>query len=409
MSLRSAVGKLAACECVLAAASLLIPTWSWAQFLDSFEQPLEGWFHVVGDGTPTMELEPHEGYLRYKVDASTDKHGVWWTFIKRDITDHLDLQKLADPAYELRVEARVRGSHAPRRVNFMVNTQRTTNFHEHLREYELADTTDWHTISMTTKNFDVVPGDRVYVQFCVTDWGPGKYTVDIDYYRADVVRKDRAGPDKGEPLVYHPPVPEVSTFSHHVPVTHDAVVSTTFPRVNFNDWSVPEEGGVARVLTVSAAEWIILRWDFGAFRGAKVKGAGILELTTHSLASGGRYAEGLGKDLGEEFGKIRVIEILGGDPSWDQETVTYESLLGNASYEDVFNTQMIIDLELAPTPGGKAHFTLPRPVMQRLLDGTTKGLLIRPLGALAGSVYASEQPGDLGPRIHFSIDRSNVD
>lgn len=382
------------------------PALASAQFFDSFDGPgVEGWFHAVGDGTPTMELEPHDGYLRYKVDASTDKHGVWWTFIKRDVTAHLDLKKLADPAYELRVEARVRGSHAPRRVNFMVNTQRTTNFHEHLREYELSNTTDWHTISMTTQNFDVLPGDTVYVQFCVTDWGPGEYAVDIDYYRADVVRKDRAGPDKGEPLIYHPPVPDLDTFSHHLPVSHDSVISTQYPNVNFNDWHVKEQSGAsARVLTVSAAEWIVLRWDFEGLRRRKVNGAGVLELTTHSLAIGGRYADGFGKDLGEEFGKARVIEILAGDPVWDQETVTYESLVGQANYEDVFNTQMIIDLELASEPGKKAYFTLPRPVVQRLIDGTTKGLLIRPLGALSGSVFASEQAGDLGPRLHFTID-----
>lgn len=380
------------------------PVLSKAQFLDGFDSSgLTGWFTGTGDGTPVITLEQRDGVLRYRVDASSDQHGVWWTFIKRDITKDIDVRKLADPRYELRVEARVRGSHAPRRVNFMINTQRTTNFHEHLREYELSDTSDWHTISMTTRDFDVVPGDSVYVQFCVTDWGPGEYFVDIDYYRADVVRKDRAGPDVGEPLIYHPPVPELSTFAHHVPVQHDTVVSTQFPAVNFNDWHVKEQGARTRVLTVGAAEWIVLRWDLDSFRDAKAAGAGLLELTTHTLASGGDYAAGLGKDLGEEFGKVRVIEILAGNPNWEQESVTYHTLTGGATYEKIFNTQMIIDLELANTRGGKAYFTLPRPVMQRMLSGTTKGLLIRPLGALTGSVYASEEGTDLGPRLHFNL------
>jgi hypothetical protein len=39
--------------------------------------------------------------------------------------------------------------------------------------------------------------------------------------------------------------------------------------------------------------------------------------------------------------------------------------------------------------------------MQRLFDGTTKGILIRPLGALSGSVYASESKADNGPKLHF--------
>lgn len=374
--------------------------------MDPFDGPkIEGWFHVTGDGTPTMSLEQKEGFIRYEVDATTDKHGVWWTFIKRDITAHLDLEKLKDPAYELRVEARVRASHAPRRVNFMINTQRTTDYHEHLREYELANTADWHTISMTTKDFDVVPGDTVFVQFCVTDWGPGEYYVDVDYYRADVVRRDQAGPDKGEPLVYHPPIPERSTFAHHIDVTHDSVVSSEFADVNFNDWHVQEHDGAARTLTLGAKEWIILRWDLDPYRGRKASGAGLLELTTQSLGIGGDYIRGMGKDLGEEFPRVRVIEILGGDSAWDQASVTYDSLMQGAKYEDVFNTQMIIDLELGAKPGEKAYFTLPRPVMQRLLDGKAKGLLIRPLGALAGSVYASEDERGNGPKLHFSTAR----
>ena len=105
------------------------------------------------------------------------------------------MEKLKRPDYELRVEARVRPSHSPRRVNFMINTQRTTDFHEHLREYDLAQKSDWQVISMTTRNFDAGPGDEINVQLGVTDWGPGKYYVDLDYYRAEVVKVADAKPD----------------------------------------------------------------------------------------------------------------------------------------------------------------------------------------------------------------------
>jgi len=390
-------------KALLIALPLLVAPLAHAQFLDSFEGPnTASWVPITGDGAATMELEQREGFARFKVDATKDKYGVWWTCIKRDITSSIDLKKLKDPAYELRVEAKVRGSDAPRRVNFMINTQRTTNYHEHLREFDIADTTDWHVISMTTKNLDAGPGDTLFVQFCVTDWGLGQYYVDLDYYRADVVRPDRAGPDKGEPLVYHPPVPDVQMFSHHSGVTHDSVINADFPQVNFNDWHVKTPQGTARILTVDANQWIVLRWDFAQLRGLKAAGAGVLELTTASLPIGGKYIEALGQDFGEEFGKIHVIEILGGDPAWDQQTVTYDSLLRGGKYQDVFNTQMTIDLELAEKPGQKSYFTLPRPVMQRLLDGTTKGILIRPLGALAGSVYASENKDGNGPKLHFS-------
>lgn len=392
------------CPLIAACLTFGLPSISHAQFVDSFDGPAinTAWLQQTGDGTPTMTVEQKEGFARFKVDGSTDKYGVWWTFIKRDIAASLDMKKLKDPAYELRVEARIRTSHAPKRVNFMINTQRTTNYHEHLREYDIDDTTQWHTISMTTRDFDAVPGDNVFVQFCVTDWGPGQYYVDIDYYRADVVRAAKAGPDKGEPLVYHPPVADTKNFSQHLAVAHDSVINSDFPEVNFNDWHVEEQSGTAHVLTIDADQWIVMRWNADQLRGLKADGAGLLELTTSSLPIGGKYIEAYGKDFGEEFGKIHVIEILGGDPDWDQQTVTFDSLLHGGRYEDVFNTQMIIDLELADKPGAKAYFTLPRPVMQRLLDGRTKGLLIRPLGAVAGSVYASEQQGK-GPMLHFNV------
>jgi hypothetical protein len=375
-----------------------------AQFRDDFNGPkTDGWFTMAGDGDAKVEFVQMDGFARMAVDSTPDRTGVWWTIIKRDVTASLDLAKLADPAYELRVEARVRPSHAPRRVNFMLNTDRTTDFHEHLREYDLADASGWHVISMTTRDFDARPGDTVFVQLGVTDWGPGKFHLDIDYYRADVVRRDEAAPDLGEPLVYHPEVPPVSAFVHHLGVTHDSVLNKHFPDVNFNDWHVAQAGGdPARVLTVNGDQWIALRWDFGSLKRAKAKGAGVLELTTHSLAFGGDYVALFGKDLGEEFGKIRVIEILGGDPEWDQRSVTLNSLMSGREYEDVFNLQMTIDLELAAEPGGKAWFTLPRPVMQRLLDGTTKGLLIRQLGALSGTIYASEDASGRGPVLHFN-------
>lgn len=384
-------------------ALLSCPFAATAQFVDRFDGPkVEGWFTIAGDGDAVIEVEQRDGVLRMNLDATADRHNVWWTCIKRDISSFVDLRKLKNPKYELRVEAKVRPSHAPRRVNFMINTQRTTNFHEHLREYELADTTHWRTISMTTRDLDVVPGDSLFVQLCATDWGPGRYHVEVDEYRADVVRRDRAADDDGEPLVYHPPVPDLESFTHHIPVAHDSVIDAGFPQVNFNDWHITEHDGEARVLTVSSSQWIVLRWDYKPLLGMMVDGSGVLELTTASLAIGGDYISAFGQDLGEEFGKVRVIEILGGDPDWDQRTVTYESLLRGAPYEEVFNTQMVIDLELASRAGEKSLFTLPRPVVQRLLDGTTKGLLIRPLGALVGSVYASEDASGRGPKLHFT-------
>ena len=376
-----------------------------AQFLDSFKgKKITGWFCMTGDGGAKMDFVQMDGYARILVDATKDKDNVYWTLIKRDVTTFLDLNKLKDPSYQLRVEARVRVHSAPQRVNFMVNTQRTTNYHIDLMEYDILDTSEWHTISMTTKNFDAHSGDTVYVQLCVTDYGIGTYFVDLDYYRADIIDVRRAGPDQGEMVPYHPPVPALSTFSNHLPVVHDCVINSDFPEVNFNNWHVKEQKGVARILTVNANQWVILRWDLDQYKNLKVDGPGLLELTTQSVPMGGNYIEAYGEDFGIEFGKIKVIEIFGGDPVWDQNKVTYNNFIQGHDYSEVFNTQSIFDSDVSEESGSKNFITISKPVLQRLLDGKTKGLLIRPLGALDASFYASEnQKGNNGPKLHFTI------
>jgi len=68
-----------------------------------------------------------------------------------------------------------------RRVNLHLNAQRTTDFHTHLMEFDIPDTVNWHTISFNIHNFDAKPGDRVYGQLAIMDWGLEKYRVDVNY------------------------------------------------------------------------------------------------------------------------------------------------------------------------------------------------------------------------------------
>jgi hypothetical protein len=376
-----------------------------AQFLDAFNgDKIQGWFFFTGDGKATIDFIQREGYAQLIVDGSQDKYNVYWALIKRDVTPSLDLSKLKDPTYELRVEARVRVHNAPRRLNFMVNTQRTTDYHKDLMEFDIPDTINWHVISMTTRDFDAIPGDTVYVQLAATDFGDGKYCVDLDYYRADIVDIKTAGPDKGVQVPYHPPIPDTQTFSHHLPVDQDCIINTDFPDVNFNDWHTLEAGNITPLLTVNAHQWIVLKWNFAGYTDVTAKGAGVLEITTHSVFRGGNYDAFFGKELGMEFGKIRVIEIIGGNAGWNQLDVTYNNLTDNSSYSEVFNTQMVYDTEVVMEKGGKNYITISKPIMQRLFNGTTKGLLIRPLGAIDASIYASEfQTGLFAPKLHFNI------
>ncbi|HUF09941.1 MAG TPA: hypothetical protein VMO47_11510, partial [Rhodothermales bacterium] len=372
-------------------ACVLLSQSAAAQFIDEFDGPnLEQWSHVSGDGSASIEFVQGEGHGTILVDATRDSRNIWWAFIKNNVAPALDLNLLEDPDYELRVEARIRTSHAPRRVNLHLNTQRTADFHSHLMEFDIPDTAEWHTISMTTRGFDAEPGDVVNAQMALIDWGRGRYRVDVDYFRVDVVDAKAAGPDRGEPLPYHPPIPDPASFEHSIPAAQDAMIDLEHPDANFNGWYAADARGKAPVLTVNGTLVAITRWDLEQF--ARASCAGLLELTTHSVQ---RTQSEL-----EEFGKVRIVEILAGDPEWDQETVTLTGLIGARALDDVLNEQMIIDVDVAES--GRTYATISRPVLQRLLDGTTRGLAIRSLGAINVAFYALEQ--GTGPRLLFSTD-----
>lgn len=376
-----------------------------AQFLDGFDGPRVeigavdvDWDFLAGDGQATMDFrQGGEGYASIFVDATADRRGIWWAFIKHKVSERMDLALLSKPGYELRIEARLRASHAPRRVNLHLNTQRTTDWHSHLMEFDIPDSENWHTISMTTRDFDARPGDTVNGQMALMDWGLEKYRVDIDYFKVDVVEAARAGPDKGAAVPYHPPVADPRAFQQQVRVAHDSIIDLVNADVNLNNWYVLDAGKRKRVLTVNGTQYVILRWDLSAFSGKQVARSGLLELTTQSLQ---RTAEEI-----KDFGHVRVAEILGGDRAWDQKTVTADSLRRGERLERVINTQMIIDWPVAEGDGSKTYFTISKPVLQRMIDGKTLGLVVRPLGSVSASFYAvDDEQQQLGARLLFDVE-----
>jgi len=65
------------------------------------------------------------------------------------------------------------------------------------------------------------------------------------------------------------------------------------------------------------------------------------------------------------------------------------------------------DDELSPVahPGARTHFTISRPVLQRLVDGRTLGLAIRELGSVVAAFR--DTPGADGagePRLLFDVE-----
>jgi hypothetical protein len=281
-------------------------------------------------------------------------------------------------------------------VNLHLNTQRTTDFHSHLMEFDLPDSLNWHTISMTTRDFDAQPGDRVYGQLALMDWGAERYRVDLDYFKVEIIDVNTAGPDQGVQVPYRPPIPPLASFAHHLTVAQDGMIDLQFPDLNFSSWHTQEAGGRTHVLGVSGTQFVIMRWDFSKFAGKQVVGSGLLELATHTLQRSSDYLK--------DFGMVRVLEILGGDPRWNRREVTYRNLCQGQAQAQVLNTQMIIDIDVAPGRGNRNFITISHPVLQRMLDGKTLGLALRPLGAVHASFYSKQnQAEDLSPKLHFNV------
>ena len=379
-----------------------------AQFIDNFDGPsveldpdgLKGWLFRPGDGTATMDLrQGGPGFASIFVDATTDKRGIWWALIERKVSDHMDLSVMQKPGHEFRIEARIRVSHAPRRVNLQIATQRSTDDYANLMEYDIADTTDWHVISLTTHGIDARPGDTVFGHMALMDWGLEKYRVDIDYIKVDIVDPAIAGPDLGDPIPYHPPVASAARFSEHVDVAQDSMIDLVDTDVNENDWSVEDKTrGKINLLAVDETHHAILRWDLSRYAGKRVADHGLLELTTYSVQRKAEYVK--------DFGLIRVVEIPGGDPAWDQKTVTTDSFCHYEPLNRVLNTQMIIDWPVTPGDGSKTYLTISKTVLQRMIDGKTHGIAIKALGALDASFYSMEsEQGKFSARLHFNLEK----
>jgi hypothetical protein len=366
-----------------------------AQFRDDFDslridsKGTKGWLFRPGDGTAQMVFKQGgEGYASIFVDATHDQRGIWWALIERKVSEKLDLSRLNQPGMRLRIEARIRVSHAPRRVNLQLFNQKTTDFHSNLMEYEIPDTNNWHVISWTPPDFNARPGDQVTAHMALMDWGPEKYRVDVDYIKVDAVNAAAAGPDVGIQVPYHPPIADPATFASRVPVSQDCMIDLENTDVNLNNWSVQQGTRRIQLLTVDGTHDVILRWDLRSFAGKRVAGPGLLELTTCSVERD--------SDEIKDFGIVRVVEIPGGDPAWDQKTVTTKSLCRGKPLNHVLNTQPIIDWPITEGDGAKTYLTIPTSVLQRLVDGKTLGIAVKPLGAIHAAFYSMEDVEDDG-------------
>jgi len=369
-----------------------------SQYIDNFDGTgtPEGWTFRTGDGTATIDFKKHDGIASIYIDATSDKLGIWWALIHHEVTG-IDMNQLMKPGYKLRVEARVRSSHALKRINLNLNHQRTTDYHANLMEYDIADTTNWHIISMTGGSFETRPTDTVGVQLALIDWGFKKYRLDIDYLKVDVVRVESAGKDLGNPIPYHPPLSNPSGFPLHLDAIQDAVIDTQFPDYAFNNWHTQDVSGkFIKTLVVGGTQITIMRWDVSSLKGRKVKRSGLLELSPYSVQRS--------PDFQKDFGMVHVSEIIGGDQHWNEKTVTFDKFTQGLPFDQVINSQMIIDDKITWNKNGKVLFTISQPVLQRLIDGKTLGIAIRPLGAVNASFYSKDEDAKKAPRLYIEVE-----
>jgi hypothetical protein len=369
-----------------------------SQYIDNFDGigTPEGWRFRTGDGTAAIDFKQHNGIASVYIDATSDKLGIWWAIIHHKVSG-IDMNQLMKPGYKLRVEARVRASHALKRINLCFNHQRTTDYHANLMEYDIPDTTNWHTISMTAHSFETQIGDTIAVQLALIDWGLKKYRLDLDYLKVDVVKVDSAGNDVGNPIPYHPPLSNPSGFPLHLEAIQDAIIDTQFPSYAFDNWHTQDASGkFIKTLAVSGTQIAILRWDFSSLKGMKVKRSGLLELSPYSVQRS--------SDFQKDFGMVHVSEIIAGDKLWDERTVTYDKFTQGLPVDEVINSQMIIDDSVTWNKNGKVLFTISQPVLQRMIDGKTLGIAIRPLGAVNASFYSKDEDEKKAPRLYIDAE-----
>ena len=370
------------------------------QFLDEFipghDEPasLNPWRVFSGDGEATITYTRENGFARIRVDATEDRNNIWWAVFQNNVEDSLNLADLEQAGYELRLEARIRSSHAPRRVNLSFSTQRTTDYHTNLMEFDIPQPNTWKEISLTTRGMNAKLGDRITAQLAMMDWGQEVFTVDVDYMKVSIVDPTRVGPDLGPPVPYHPPTPSREEFLHQLPPKAATSLDSLFPNMPFSDWTL---GGETRSLSTGGSRFIVLRWDFSSLANRVVQGAGVLQLTTLDMKRNANPP----KDLGQ----IRVVEILRGPRTWDPTTLTYNSLMKGQSWDQVLNPQMIIDQPVSQNQGSPNRWVISNPALQRLVSGESLGLAILPLGPIEANFYSdSYQEREYIPILEFNTE-----
>lgn len=353
---------------------------------------LPGWTTKTGDGNIIFRQKTEDGSAVLNVDARKDKRNIWYAFMHQSISDHIDFDKLSAAEYELRMEAKVMPSHAPRRINMYLSSLDAGG---HLREFDLDKANEWHTISMVTSGFEFDPKKPLMAQISMMDWGIGDiFELRIDYIQVDLVQKGQKLTQHGLPLEYHPKLLKASAYKENL-IAQSKMIDHALPDEVIESWRVAEGEAAIPLIQVDQSKVILLHWDVEKFKGKKVTGAGQLELSTHSLFS----QENNPKD----FGMIRFCEIRDPGKALKAGPVSYHSFTKNRAIDEVIVSQCIVDTKVNPIENGKTTVTISKPVLQRLIDGESGGIAILPLGLITASFFEHTHE-DQAPRLRFNVE-----
>ncbi len=370
-----------------------------AQFVEDFSDPgveWDQWRVFSGDGKAQIDFSPSETGVRLTVDATEDHRNVWWAVFQRNVEAALDLKALSKPGVELRIEARVRTPHAPRRINLSIPTSRTTDYHTNLMEFDIGRPNAWHRVAFTTRGFEAFPGDRIVVQLAMIDWGTRVYDLEIAELRVDVVRPGEAKPDLGPPVPYHPPIPDLNSLTTVVEANRTTAIDLAYPQIDHSDWHTYVGNAWQPSIGVGPSRIGLLGWDFSGIDPERIAGPAVLELSTLAVSSKGERIY--------DMGVLRVVEILKADSDWG-ESVTAEALLKERPWDSVINPQMIIDWPIEPAPGTSNQFVISVPVLKRIVSGESQGIALLALGGLEVAFHArgGDAP-ELRPKLYLNLE-----
>jgi len=350
-------------------------------------QGIPGWNSFHGDGNVLFEQRIHGGVATLQVNALQDKRNIWYALTHKDISSFLDLEDLARDDRELRIEARVRASHAPRRCNLYLAHY---PYHDHLREFDLPDT-EWHVISMTTRDWQVQPDSGLIAQVSMMDWGVGDYyRLEIDYVKVEIVDPRNIEPDSPLQVRYRPPLADPGSFNTLLPASSTVMVDREYPERSMDGWTWERKGEAVELISVDESKVALISWDFEDIDPEDIVGEGQLSITAFGLA---RLS-----DSEKDFGEIRISEILN-PADLSLAAKGYSAFLGLHSEAYLINSQTTVDTKV--NADGETVVTLSNPVLKRLASGESKGLAIRALGLIDAHFYPAGSPEAPVLRVHL--------